>query len=180
MRKTWLLTASGLVLLGATLVVLGAAWKAHTPGSGTGASDLPFDIVAQGNSTTARTNEPTLLIVSAPAQAVSLTALAPYDPRLADQMTDMDLTEKVVVAIFPGQVSSGGYEVAIQRMTLAGKKVRIMAQVNTPPPGGRVTAVISYPYQVVSISREALPLQSSLTWEVYDQTGKLLAQTRYP
>ena len=65
----------------------------------------------------------------------------------------------MVVALFLGQKSTGGYSVEITRAELDGSNLRFYYRERNPPPGAMLTQALTQPYHLVRLSRsEAVPV----------------------
>ena len=140
---------------------------------------IPFQSLAQGESYTAQLENPALFVVSNAAEADRFTQLL-NDPEIVQRIQSVDFNTTYVVAVFRGQVGSSGYGIAIGDITSAPGTVQLKVNLTDPPSDRAVSAVISYPYQLVSVSREKLSIAPETTWSVYDSEGKLLVQTKSP
>jgi len=142
-------------------------------------STIPFESLAQGESYTAQLENPALFVVSNAAEADRFTQLL-NDPEIVQRIESVDFNTTYVVAVFRGQVGSSGYGIAMRDITSAPGTVQLKVNLTDPPSDRAVSAVISYPYQLVLVSREKLPIAPETTWSVYDSEGKLLVQTKSP
>jgi hypothetical protein len=48
------------------------------------------------------------------------------------------------------------------------------------PANAQVEDVVSYPYHIILVPRDQLPMAPGTIWAVYDAEGSLLVETRYP
>jgi hypothetical protein len=142
-------------------------------------STIPFESLAQGESYTAQLENPTLFVVSNAAEADRFTQWL-NDPEIAQQIQTVDFNTTYVVAIFRGKVGSSSYGIAIQEISTTPGTVQLRVNLTQPAPNQNVSDVITYPYHIVSVSREKLPIAPETTWSVYDSEGKLLVQTKSP
>lgn len=61
-------------------------------------------------------------------------------------------TGRTLVAVFQGAQRTGGYAIAVDRVTRDGDRLVVRASFTEPPPGGIVTQVLTSPVDVVSIA----------------------------
>jgi len=70
----------------------------------------------------------------------------------------IDFSAEMVVGLFLGQKSTGGYSVEITRAELDGSNLRLYYRERSPTPGAMVTQVLTQPYHLVRLPRhEASP-----------------------
>jgi protease stability complex PrcB-like protein len=82
---------------------------------------------------------------------------------------------RVLVAVFQGQQSTGGYSVQITSIERNGDQLVVRATFGVPGPGAIVTQVLTSPAHVVSIAAaDATGLRESI---LLDQTGIEIART---
>jgi hypothetical protein len=77
----------------------------------------------------------------------------------------VDFTRDVVIAVASGQRSSGGYEIAIQRVTRTGNAVSIDVVETTPGPNCVTTQTLTQPIDVIVVAAA-----DAGTWTFNDQT----------
>ena len=82
---------------------------------------------------------------------------------------------RLAVAVFAGAKPTGGYTVAVTRITLAAGKLTVTARIT--PSEGVATQVFTSPYDVVTIAR---PAQLPTTWRLRDSSGITLAAGTFP
>jgi hypothetical protein len=63
----------------------------------------------------------------------------------------VDFSRSMVVAVAAGQRSSGGYEIAVKRVTQAGGELTIEVEETAPGPNCVTTSVLSQPVDVVTV-----------------------------
>jgi len=72
---------------------------------------------------------------------------------------EIDFSAEMVVALFLGQKSTGGYSVEITRAGLDGSNLRFYYRERSPTPGAMVTQALTQPYHLVRLSRsESTPV----------------------
>lgn len=76
--------------------------------------------------------------------------------RLADQ-PDVDWDAEVIMVLLMGQKPTGGYSVAITGVEVQDARVVVHVVERTPPPGAMVIQVLTTPFHVVRVDRNALP-----------------------
>ena len=71
----------------------------------------------------------------------------------------IDFSAEMVVGLFLGQKSTGGYSVEITRAELDGANLKVFYREGSPPPGAIVPQVLTQPYYLVRLPRsEAVPV----------------------
>lgn len=138
-----------------------------------------FESLAQGDSYTAGLENPTLFLVCNAAQAARLTQLF-NDADTFKRIQAIDFNTKYIVAVFRGQVGSSGYGIAVQAVSNAQGTVQLRVNLTKPAPSQMASTVIAYPYHIILVPREKLPVTSQTMWFVYDSENKLLVQTKFP
>lgn len=73
----------------------------------------------------------------------------------------VDFTKDMVIAVSPGEMSSGGYTVEITKVTSDGKKLIVTVVVTKPT--GFATTVMTQPYHIVKLEKTDLPVEYK--WE---------------
>ncbi len=73
----------------------------------------------------------------------------------AGDRPDVDFTQNVVVAVAAGQRSSGGHEIAVDRITQTDEQLTIEVVETTPGPNCITTSVVTRPADVVVVSSAA-------------------------
>jgi hypothetical protein len=142
-------------------------------------SDVPFVTLAQGDSYTARLENPTLLLAGTPAEVARINGwLAGSDASAS--LEGVDLATTVVVALFRGQVGSSGYGVTIERLTRDSAGVRLVARLTAPGAGQMVADVIAYPYHLIAVPRDQIPDALGTRWTAVTPDGVLLVEAAYP
>lgn len=122
------------------LLLLAGCASAGRPG----ARELSIQLVAEGQ----------FAHVQAP--AISIATTAAERSRLST-MAGKPLAGDVLVAVFMGERSTGGYAVRVDGASVDGSEVRLRGAFVGPPPGGIVTQVITTPFAIAAIDRAALP-----------------------
>ncbi len=73
----------------------------------------------------------------------------------------IDFAKDMVIAVFPGQMNSGGYTVEITEVTSDRKKLMVTVVVTKPT--GFATTVMTQPYHIIKVKKTELPVD--YTWE---------------
>jgi len=82
---------------------------------------------------------------------------------------------RVLVAVFQGQQSTGGYSVQITAIERNGDELVVRATFGVPAPGAMVTQVLTSPAHIVSIaSADATGVKEAI---LVDQSGVEIART---
>lgn len=140
---------------------------------------IPFESLIQGDSYTAGLENPTLFVASNAAEAARFTQLL-NKTEVTKRIQTIDFNSTYIVAVFRGQVGSSGYGIAIQQISTAAGTVQLTVSLTNPPSDRLVSTVIAYPYHIVLVPREKLNLTPGTNWSVSTSEGKLLVQTKYP
>lgn len=83
----------------------------------------------------------------------------------------VDFADSLVLAVFAGEQTGGGYGVVVEEVILndtatpAGPQLLVRARQQTPGPDDTTTALITYPYQLVVVSRDDLPPDFATTFQ---------------
>lgn len=142
-------------------------------------STIAFESLTQGNSYTAGLEQPTLFVASNVTEATRFTQWL-NDPNITQRIQAVNFDATYIVAVFRGQVGSSGYGITIQQINTAAGTVKLSVSLTAPPPDRLVSTVIAYPYHIILVPREKLPLSPGTSWSAYTLEGKLLVQTKYP
>lgn len=171
------LTVCCLILTAIFLVISvdGRANATDEPGSPTGEC-IPFIALLQGELTTGAQAGPLLLFAADASEARTLIRW-PNSRKAAEWIDTVDYQQWFVAAVFAGAKGRSGYRVNVNEIRATPEKVCIIVALTEP--AGPSSEVISYPYQVLKISRSACGLGHQKLWEVWDTTGKLLIQKRF-
>ncbi len=140
---------------------------------------ITFETLDIGNSITAEMEKPEIIVAGNAAEAARFAGLlAEGDAATRIQKTDFNNT--VMVAVFRGQMSTSGYGITVQEISLAPGMVKLTVNLTDPAPDQAVLPVISYPYHIILLKKEELNLAPGTIWAVHTPDDTLLAQTRYP
>lgn len=81
------------------------------------------------------------------------------DDQLPEQVSDIDFSEKQVIAIIDGMRPTGGYSVDIQGIERHDDNVRVRYLTERPGEDCLATTVVTYPYCLVVTDRTNLPVE---------------------
>jgi hypothetical protein len=145
----------------------------HTPRT------IVFETLARGDSYSAELQVPALLVARSAADVARCTEWM-NDADIARRIEEVDFGTTSIVALFRGRMGSSGYGIAIHAISLASGTVRLTVDLTDPALGQDVSDVVSYPYHIILVPRDQLPMAPGTIWAVYDAEGSLLVETRYP
>ena len=74
------------------------------------------------------------------------------------ELPKIDFEKEMVVAIFMGERSSGGYEIEIINIIKTEKQIVIEVEEEEPPPESLRTMALTQPYHIVVIKRYTRPV----------------------
>jgi hypothetical protein len=103
-------------------------------------------------------------------------ANAPAASTVASYRVVADGSAAWMVLVAMGEQRTGGYEIRVEKITLAGSVVTVSVKQSVPPPGGVVIQVITYPADAVRVKRSDLPA-GNLRVVFQDAGGQKLAET---
>jgi hypothetical protein len=144
---------------------------------------IVFENLAQGDSYIANLKTPTLFVADNEDDASRLTKLLHEGlerDNVIREIQQVDFATTWVVAVFRGGVGSSGYDIAVQKVSLTSNTVQVVINLTDPAPDQNVSAIESYPYHIILISKEQLPVAPRTLWAMYTSDGRLLAQITYP
>jgi len=98
------------------------------------------------------------------------------DPRLADELANLDFESSWVLVVFRGVMPRAGYDVTIEMIRQLDSMVEVVVSLGDPGPTELVADVITYPYDVLVIARSDIPEPSALDWVVGDEGGDVLTK----
>jgi hypothetical protein len=82
----------------------------------------------------------------------------------AAEVPKVDWSKEMVLAVFMGERSTGGYFVQIRGAREQAGKLAAEVEYGMPKPGGFVTEAFTAPFHIVAVSKSALPV----TWKVVE------------
>ncbi len=71
----------------------------------------------------------------------------------------IDFEKNMVVAVFMGKRSEGGYEIEITKINKTEEEIIVEVKEKEPPPGSLRTMALPQPYHIVVIKRSLLPVR---------------------
>ena len=98
------------------------------------------------------------------------------DPRLADELANLNFESSWVLVFFRGVMPSAGYDVTIEMIRQLDSTVEVVVSLGNPGPTELVAGVITYPFDVLVIARSDIPEPSLLDWVVVDENGDVLTK----
>jgi len=66
---------------------------------------------------------------------------------------EVDFSAQMLVGVFSGEKPTGGYSISIQRVLEGPKTIIVEYQEKSPPPDVMVTMALTYPCQIIAVSR---------------------------
>lgn len=118
---------------------------------------VPFTTIDKGFYSGVR--EPLQVVISSQEEWATLWSRHASGRRPAPSPPLIDFSAEMVVGLFLGQKSTGGYSVEITRAELDGANLRVFYREGNPPPGAMLTQALTQPYHLVRLSRsESVPV----------------------
>jgi hypothetical protein len=93
-----------------------------------------------------------------------------------EDLPPVDLSREVVLAVLQGPKNTGGYAVSISRVTQEGFLVEVQVEVVEPEPGSITIQILTSPYHLVALDREAFNPHGQLRFVFLDEKGNLLEE----
>jgi len=140
---------------------------------------IDFQTVAQGDSLIAELTTATILVAGSSEEASQFNGLFD-DVAISQQIEGVDFGMNWLVLVFSGAAGSSGYGISVEAVQPVDGEVGLHVQQSEPDPDLMVSAVISYPYHMITINKSDLPENSASSWKMYDGEGSLLAEVTYP
>jgi hypothetical protein len=75
------------------------------------------------------------------------------------QLPNVDFSKSMLVAAFAGERPSGGYAISVRRIVETGEALVVEVTEVKPASDQMAIAQVTYPYQIVSLSRTVLPVR---------------------
>ncbi|MGE5306680.1 MAG: protease complex subunit PrcB family protein [Alphaproteobacteria bacterium] len=122
------------------------------------ATEYPFVTLAKGSQSGVRERKFVVIKSESDWQALWSThaslSVPPKKPPLVDFQTEM------IVAVFAGEKSTGGYSIEITRIQEDTTKhaLEFIVHESKPPPGAMVIQALTQPYHIVKLARIELPV----------------------
>lgn len=88
----------------------------------------------------------------------------------------VDLERQVVLAVLQGLKKTGGYAISISRVSQKGTLVEVEVMVVEPEPGSITIQILTSPYHLVCLDREAFKPRGELRFVFLDERGNLLEE----
>ena len=121
--------------------------------------------------------EPQLLVID-DEQQLSMVLDWIQDDELADRLQDVNLDREWIVFVARGQMPTAGYEITIEHVSLNEEGVVVVeVSLTNPPIDAFVAQVITYPIDVSTISRDAVPSPSVAHWIAAADEGFRVGQS---
>jgi hypothetical protein len=140
---------------------------------------IAFAPLLQGDLFNADIEQPAIFVAGSPEEAEAFTSwMMEFDPSMVDTVAGTDFDANVAAALFAGAVGSSGYSITVQDVSVVDGEVRIVVEIGEPDPNSMVQTVISYPFQVIAVSRDLLP-DGPARWLMVDDAGTVLAEMTY-
>lgn len=136
-----------------------------------------FDSLGEGSSTTVRLIEPGVFVAGSVSEADRFTRW--LKPNVATRIQEVDFNNVLVVAVFSGSKPSSGFGVTIQEVNTGPGTVRLTVSITDPIPGRAVSDVVTYPYHIIRLPRQAVGVAPGANWIVQTLDGTQIAQIRY-
>lgn len=70
----------------------------------------------------------------------------------------VDFSQEMVVAVFMGEQSTGGYSIEINQIVKEGSKIKVFYTETSPDPECMVAQMLTQPFHIVKLARQDLPL----------------------
>lgn len=120
---------------------------------------LPFRILASGQHSAI--SLPRELVIRDPARWRQLWRLTgqPGPPPA------VDFDSQMVIGVFMGEQSSGGYGIRIDRIIETADSLRVEAVLHRPAPGSMVTLALTQPWVIVRLPRYDGPVRFHYRWQ---------------
>lgn len=154
---------------------LGACAELAGAGERTATSSATVRSVAQGRSLSEGSTEASIVLATGPDTLGALVGAG--DPQ---QVAAVDLTSDVLVGLFVGRRPRGGYGVTIEKVVPTATGACVIARLTAPSPGSDAIDVETYPYHVIAVPRDQVPLTPGTVWTAISQDGAPIAETVVP
>lgn len=137
-----------------SLIHIGACSAAQSAGGQT----VSFSTIDQG--TQSGVQEPRSLVIKSAEEWETLLQTHRMPHTSAASGAPIDFNREMVVAVFMGKKSSGGYGIAITRIeaNYENQQLRITVRERNPPPNTLSTQALTQPYHIIKLARIDLPI----------------------
>ena len=75
------------------------------------------------------------------------------------ELPKIDFQKEMVIAVFMGERSSGGYSIEIIKITKTAKEIVVVVKGKEPPPGSLRTMVLTQPFHIAVVKGFSLPVR---------------------
>jgi len=123
---------------------------------------------------------PTILLVAGSREEAAPLLSWLDDPDLAAQLEAFDYANNWLVAVIRGAMGTAGFGIDIEGVRYEDETVRIAVRLTDPARDELVAQVITYPHDIVAVSREDVPAEPGTRWLVLTTEGEPFARTIYP
>lgn len=150
-RKLWNPLISGIIVF----VILSGCVFLTSPGVTAGAEEI-VGIEEQWKGNYSGYTAPSHMVIETEDQWREVWEQVHRFRRPRPELPGLDFEEKMVVAVFMGQRSSGGYRIEITQITEKKKEIVVDVVQKEPPPGSIRTMALTQPYHMVVIKKSRL------------------------
>lgn len=95
---------------------------------------------------------------------------------LQEEIPPVDLERELVLAVLQGPKRTGGYAVSVSRVTQKGSLVEVRVEVVEPEPGSITIQILTSPYHLVTLDRDAFNPRGQLRFVFLDEQDNLLEE----
>lgn len=95
-----------------------------------------------------------------------------------DVISSYDHKNNVLLLATLGAMPTGGYDIGIKNVSVRGREVTVHVVFKSPAYGNSVTMATTYPFDVVLIPKNKLPLDKEVTFTFIDPKGNLLTTVK--
>ena len=135
---------------------------------------VAFRSIAQGDPPRADSPRPVVYVAL---KAYDLGALEDFlFPADRERVATTDLSASALIAVFGASVGSSGRAITVQRISIAGGELRIVAESTGPAPTEYALSVFTTPYQVIEVGRSEVVRPGVSSWVLLDPAGHVLAR----
>jgi len=75
------------------------------------------------------------------------------------QTDDIDFNQEMVIAVFQGQQSTGGYEIEIEKVVRTKENLKVYISETVPDPSDIVTQALTSPYHLIKLPKLDLKVE---------------------
>lgn len=95
-----------------------------------------------------------------------------------DIVSSYDHKNNVLLLAYLGAMPTGGYDIGVKKVSVNGQEVTIQVALKSPAHNTSVTTATTYPFDVVPIPKNKLPLHKEVTFKFVDTKGNLLTTVK--